>query len=320
FEIPSRLPPEGENYTRARSDPDLDVGEDSLEIARRERLGQNGNARKLAVVPDERARIAGHEDEAARDPGLRLAQVTQAVGAVTVREPHVAQHQVERLPRADQLRLLARAGFGDGEIAPRQQPHQQVADGYLVFDHQRLAASAQTPRRRARHLEIRRGWPLRRQRQLEARAAPLGRTQLQRPAVRRRDPEAERQAETRALPHLLRREERLEHAAAQLLADPRPVVGHLERVRVLAGSGADDAASGTIADGVLGVQHEVQHDLLYLFAVDDHRQDAGMELQLERDVVLRERVRSKPGGRLGDLIEIGARAILRALADERQQV
>ena len=64
-------------------------------------------------------------------------------------------------------------------------------------------------------------------------------TELQRAAVRRRDAQGDREAEAGPLADVLGREERLEHAAAQLRADARPVVDHLQRVRVLAGVGPD---------------------------------------------------------------------------------
>ena len=88
---------------------------------------------------------------------------------------------------------------------------------------------------------------------------------------------------------------------------PGPVVGHLDRVRVLGGIGADGDRPGRIADRVFGVHHQVEDDLLDLLAVDEHRQHAGVQLELQRDVAQRELVLAQPRRGADDLIEVGRR-------------
>jgi hypothetical protein len=64
-----------------------------------------------------------------------------------------------------------------------------------------------------------------------------------------------------------------------------------------------------VADGMLRVDHQIQDDLLDLLAVDEDRQDAGMQLELQDDVAERELMLAQPRGRAGDLIEVGGRFV-----------
>src|SRR5689334_14600589 len=122
------------------------------------------------------------------------------------------------------------------ESAANQQSHEQGPNWRLVLDDERARPAVGNGLKDFRWTWRDRGRFNRRQRQLEAGAlrllpALLRGTQHQRAAMRRGDPERDRQAEAGALPDLLRREERLEDPPLQVRLNPRPIVGHLERVK-----------------------------------------------------------------------------------------
>ena len=71
---------------------------------------------------------------------------------------------------------------------------------------------------------------------------------------------------------------------------------------------------------MLGIEQQVENDLLNLLAVDEDRQHAGVQLQREGDVVLGEGVLAQARRGARDLIEVGPRPFGRAAADEGEQV
>ena len=128
---------------------------------------------------------------------------------------------------------------------------------------------------------------MRRQRQTETGADGTV-ARLERAAVRGGDAVRNRQAQPGALPHFLGREERLEDAAPQLRLIPGPSSSDLDdlcRPR-LHRPDDDRSAPGRRLDSLLGVEQEVQHDLLDLLAIDQDRQRLGRALHDERDVLL----------------------------------
>src|SRR5262249_14988894 len=143
---------------------------------------------------------------------------------------------------------------------------------------------------------------------------------FQRSSVRGGDAQRDRESKPGALPHVLRREEWLEDATAQLQRNPRPIVDHFEPVRALAGMRAYDDPPGRVADGVLGVQDEVQDDLLDLLAIDDDRKRAGSQLELKSDVPILQMVLAQHRDPACQFVEIRLRAPRSAAADERKKI
>lgn len=66
--------------------------------------------------------------------------MAQAVTAITVAQPHVAQHQIERTAVAKGLGLGAARRFRDLVVAPDEQTRQQGANRLLVLDEEGMAA------------------------------------------------------------------------------------------------------------------------------------------------------------------------------------
>ena len=134
----------------------------------------------------------------------------------------------------------------------------------------------------------------------------------------------DRQAESRALSDLLRREEGIEDPGLHVLRHARPIVVHLEDDGVAVGvvPGAHDERAPAVRRNhrLLGVDHQVQQHLLALVRIGEDVRQAGRE-RLERgDVVQALLVGAEGQGLADDLIHIDHRARRVPLAGERQQV
>src|SRR5258708_18195718 len=140
------------------------------------------------------------------------------------------------------------------------------------------------------------------------------------PTVRGRDAQRDGETQARPLPHFLCREEWLEHPPAQLSADAGPVVDDLRRLAALVGIGPDGDGAWGFADGVLGIQHEVQHHLLDFLAVDQHRHQTRVQLERQGDVAQVELVLAQVRRGANDLVQIRRRSIGRGPAHEREQI
>ena len=134
----------------------------------------------------------------------------------------------------------------------------------------------------------------------------------------------DRQPEAGALADLLGREERIEDARLHVFRHARPVVVHLEDDRVLRQvvPGADDqrAAAVRAEHRLLGVDDQVEQDLLNLVRIGEDARQAGRE-RLEDVDVAQALLVAAQGQRFADhLVEVDHRARGVALAREGQEV
>ncbi len=85
--------------------------------------------------------------------------------------------------------------------------------------------------------------------------------------------ESDRQTEARALTDALGGKERLEYPSGKLGGDSRPTVVHVEHHVRIDQPGAKHELAADIggAHGLLGIENQVENDLLNLFAVHPHR-------------------------------------------------
>jgi hypothetical protein len=134
----------------------------------------------------------------------------------------------------------------------------------------------------------------------------------------------DRQPQTRSLADFFRREKRIEDLRLDLLRNSRAVIVDFENDRLVFGvvprTGDEDAAAVRGEHRLLGVDDEVQQDLLELVRIgEDERQSRG-ERFVDGDVVQSLLVRTQRERLAHDLVHVHHRARRVALAGEGQQV
>ena len=132
------------------------------------------------------------------------------------------------------------------------------------------------------------------------------------------------QPQAGSLPHLFRREKRIENPRLHVVGHARTVVVHFEHDRVAVGvvpRAHDQRAAAVRADhGLFGIDDEIQQHLLNLVRVREHLRQAGRQRLEDVDVAQPLLVRAQRERFPHDLIEIDHRARRVALAREGQQV
>ena len=226
--------------------------------------------------------IAGHEDDAPRERRRRRRHRAVELHAVNARHLEIADDQVVTGFGEAGQSLLTVAGPIDGEAGIDQRLGYRDRQRGLIFHHQhtqsleRLERDRLLRRSRGRRIQV-----LTRDRQLdeERRALAFLRRQPDAAAVFLHDRVGDGEAEPGALADFLRREERIEHLALTLLRNARAIVIDFEHERsaigVVRGANDDRAAAVGADAGLLGVDQEIEQDLLDLMAVGKDFRKAG---------------------------------------------
>ena len=132
------------------------------------------------------------------------------------------------------------------------------------------------------------------------------------------------EAEARAFADGLRREERIEHLALKIFRHARPIVADLEQhsvaIRVLPGPQCQRSPAVRREHRLLGVDDEVQQDLLDLMWIGKHRRQTCRQSVHDADVGNALFVGAKRQRFLHDLIQIDRRPRRMPLPRERLQV
>ena len=95
--------------------------------------------------------------------------------------------------------------------------------------------------------------------------------------------------------------------------DPRPCVGHIEAEKGVLAVGAhiepEAAGRGRVAQGLVGVRHQVHHNLLQLVMICRKRREIVGKLQLQLDVICPQGIDEQVDGVFHDFVQIGGSAL-----------
>ena len=228
----------------------------------------------------------------------------------------LSQPVQRKAPVPDHLHLM---------IVEAEEVRQHLGDVRVIVHQEHPLPSNREPgRRRLRALDPRLTPKVDRQVDEKHGAAVRFALEVNRPAVRLDDAAAEGQPQPGALPRRFRGEERLEDPGLNRSGNARARVGDLELDPRLPGiePGAEPHSPRRWrrAHRLVGIGHQVHHDLMKLMGIDPDRRKRGIQDQADLDAVDPQRVGKQLDRLLRDLVQRRRLALHRLLPSQREEI